>query len=500
MGNEAPASTDDGLRIGDVVHQTGLSKELVHHYLRLGLLPRAAVRGRYTQVHVDLAAHVRALREEHNLPLEDIRRIFEAFDFDPERLRAVSCSVSLLQRAVAFGRDGEVFPAELLPAEELAARADRPVSDLEELVAARVITPLVDGPPALFSSYDVDTLRLCDAGTSNGIPLSSFRTIASFVRIGVELERWQLFAPLSGDGSRKRVLADIFARREISTNFVVAVLQAAAHSTYMRLSEPLQPPEDHLDDLLYRPSAAFVQRHGLDHLIEQARADLAEQTEHPGPWLALAELQLHAGRPREAAFLLEESRTRWPDAPGLRHALGRALLLQGEVDRGIDELRQSSSPVARLLADVAAYRSAESGQHPTPTAAEVLGRTRDALAQARTGGRVERLQVAMLAGWLLGVLPPALGCSAEGRALLMGAWLELEDGALADFPLPGLAARLRINTSWLLLRQRADRPQPPVSDPAAPDRDTLIARICSLDPGCSFAEAAFLGDANRRST
>ncbi len=500
MTNEGSAAATDSLRIGDVVQQTGLSKELVHHYLRLGLLPRGPVRGRYSQQHVALAAHVKSLREEHNLPLEDIRRIFEAFDFDPERLRAVSCSVSLLQRAVAFGREGEVFPAELLTGEELATRAGRPVSDVDELVDARVITPLVDGPPALFSSYDVDTLRLCDAGTSNGIPLSSFRTIASFVRIGVELERWQLFAPLSGDGTHRRVLADIFARREISTNFVVSVLQAAAHSTYLRLSEPLRPPKDHLADVLYAPSAAFVRRHGLDRRIEQARADLAEQTEHPGPWLALAELQLHAGRPREAAFLLEESRTRWPDAPGLRHALGRALLLQGEVERGIEELRGSSSPVARLLADVAAYRTDEQAQPSAPTAAEILGRTQDALAQARTGGKVERLQVAMLAGWLLCVLPPSLGCSSQGHSLLLGAWRELEDGALADFPLPGLAARLRINTSWLLLRQLALRSRQAVWDPDAPDRDALVARICSLDPGCSFAEAAFLGDDERSAT
>jgi hypothetical protein len=167
----------------------------------------------------------------------------------------------------------------------------------------------------------------------------------------------------------------------------------------------------------------------------------------------------------------------------------------------VRELRQSSSPVARLLADVAAYRSGdELAGHRAPTAAEVLRRTRQALAQARTGGRVERLQVAMFAGWLLCVVPPELGCRKEGRALLLGAWKELEDGALTDFPLPGLAARLRINTSWLLLRQCTDRPQPPVSDPTAPDRETLTARICALDPSCSFAEAAFEGRSDRRQT
>lgn len=484
----------EALRIGDVIQRTGLSKELVHHYLRLGLLPRAEERGRYSQQQVDLLSQVRLLREEHNLPLEDIRRIFEAFEFDPDRLQAVSCSISLLQRTVAFGRDGEVFPTELLTAQELATRAEVLEATVRQLVDERVITPLVEEPQPLFSSYDVDTLRLCEAGTSNGIPLSSFRTMASFVRIGVELERWQLFAPLSGSGSRKRVLADLFARREISTNFVVAVMQAAAHATFTRVAEPLRPPEDHLDDLLYRPSAAFARRHGLDRRIEQARADLAEQTEQSGAWLQLAELQLHAGRPREATFLLEEARRRWADAPGLQLALGRAMLLQGELAAGVAELARSASPVASLLADVALYRTPTGDGHPAaPAAPDVLARTREALTAVRGCSTVERIEAAMLAGWLLGVLPPALGCRQEGRGLLLGAWRELEGGALADAGPPGLADRLRINTSWLLLRQRSIGDRELVTDSEAPDRDALVARICSLDPTCSFAEAAFLG-------
>jgi len=493
VSQTAPTETNEALRIGDVVQRTGLSKELVHHYLRLGLLPRTEERGRYSLRQVELLSQVRILREEHNLPLEDIRQLFDAFDFDPSRLQAVTRSISLLQRAVAFGRDGEVFPAQLLSADELADRAGVAGATVTQLVQARVITPLVEDKQPLFSPYDVATVRLCEAGASNGIPVSSFRTIASFVRIGVELERWELFAPLSGSGSRRRVLADLFARREISTNFVVSVLQSAAHATFARLTEPLRLPRARLDDLLYRPSDVFARRHDLHRSIEQARADLTERAEQPEAWLELAELQLHAGQPREATFLLEEAHERWPDAPGLQAALGRALLLQGEPRRGVDELRASGAPVATLLADLAAYRADDDDDDrpAAPAAAEVLARAEAALADARTGSAAERIEAAMLAGWLLGALPPAQGCQRRGRALLVGAWRELRDGALADAPVAGLADRLSINTAWLLLRQRSPEPTP-LSDAREPGRDDLVARICRLDPACSFAEAAFL--------
>ena len=272
------------LKILDVVAQSGVSKELVHHYRRLGLLPEGGSRGRYSQRQADLLVHVRVLREEHQLPLEDIRRIFEAFDFDPARLEAVTCSVSLLQRAVAFGRDGEVFPEELLTVEALAVRAGVSVPDAERLVEQGVVLPVVEDSETRFSPYDVDTLRLCAAGRRNGVPLSSFRTIASFVRIGVELERRQLFAPLGEGGPGRRELADVFARRELSTNFVISVLHSAAHSAYLRLSGPLRPPEAALVELLYRPSDLFVRRHGLERRIERARADLADQTELGPAW------------------------------------------------------------------------------------------------------------------------------------------------------------------------------------------------------------------------
>ena len=73
-------------RISDLVERTGLSKELIHHYLRLGLLPKPAERGQYTTEHARLLQLVKRLREDFHLPLEVIRQLFDVFEFDAVRM------------------------------------------------------------------------------------------------------------------------------------------------------------------------------------------------------------------------------------------------------------------------------------------------------------------------------------------------------------------------------------------------------------------------------
>ena len=67
------AIQEEPRRISAVVRHTGISKELVHHYIRQGLLPKSESRARYSEQQVRLLQQVRTLREDHNLPLELIR-------------------------------------------------------------------------------------------------------------------------------------------------------------------------------------------------------------------------------------------------------------------------------------------------------------------------------------------------------------------------------------------------------------------------------------------
>ena len=67
--------------IREVAADTGLSRELIHHYLRQGLLPRSRGRAKYSEQQVRLLQLIKKLREDHRLPLEVIRSVFQFFDF-----------------------------------------------------------------------------------------------------------------------------------------------------------------------------------------------------------------------------------------------------------------------------------------------------------------------------------------------------------------------------------------------------------------------------------
>ena len=61
------------MRISEVSERTGISRELIHHYLRQGLLPKPETRAQYSEEQVRLLQQIKVLREQHHLPLEIIR-------------------------------------------------------------------------------------------------------------------------------------------------------------------------------------------------------------------------------------------------------------------------------------------------------------------------------------------------------------------------------------------------------------------------------------------
>ncbi len=68
-------------RMRDLISQTGLSRETIHHYLSEGLLPPAIKTGRntalYTELHLERLRRIQDLRDRHFLPLKAIRAVLE---------------------------------------------------------------------------------------------------------------------------------------------------------------------------------------------------------------------------------------------------------------------------------------------------------------------------------------------------------------------------------------------------------------------------------------
>jgi DNA-binding transcriptional MerR regulator len=70
-----------GLRMRDIVRETGLPRETIHFYLAEGLLPPPTKTGRntalYTWEHVRRAQLIKSMQDKHFLPLRAIRALLE---------------------------------------------------------------------------------------------------------------------------------------------------------------------------------------------------------------------------------------------------------------------------------------------------------------------------------------------------------------------------------------------------------------------------------------
>jgi DNA-binding transcriptional MerR regulator len=488
-------NTESDHKISQVVESTGVSKELIHHYLRQGLLPPSSSRARYSDQQVRLLHLIRRLREEHHLPLEVIRRLFELFEFDPARLEPLVLVESLGQRITRYAHEGEVLPSRTLSAAEVAAAAGVTEERLADYVQLRLITPLGEenGTQRRYSLFDANIVALCERGLELGIPFDSFRTMASYVRVGFQLEHVEVLrSGWSAEEDLQRGLGQLFVRREIAGNFVQNVLQALIQRTLHRSLEEPEAPRASLDGIVYRPSQVFVQRHRVQERIDRLQQHLGrEGRDGAGAWLQVAELLIHAGRYREASFFLEQGLERWPDNAELGVLYGIALVLLGHTDRGAAQLEQAAAdervaPLSQVYLALALFTRPEAGG--THETARIYKLVEAALAGADAG-----VAVRTLGGWLLTALPPAFRDQDRGRQLLAGALSELDRGAAGGAPrIPGLRERQVINAAYLLHECLGRMETDLVAELPGVSAEDLRARICRLDPGCAFAQQVFL--------
>ena len=490
-----------GSKIGEVVEQTGVSRELIHHYLRLGLLPPSTTRARYDEHQVKLLLLIKQLRDQHNLPLELMRSVFTYFDFDTDKLEPLVLADPLSHRLTRLvqGNQQEDWFCQPLSAERLLQITGVGQTQLDRYVELGVVTPGADGD---FSSFDSNVISLCQCGIAEGLPLESFRTIASYVRLGFQLEHDDLFSMhWEGQVDVQSLMSRLFLRREIVASFVHNVLQALVQTHLRQLLQEgaAGPRRAALDAVIYRPSPNFVQRHKLLELIEQRRHELSNGGDTLQAWQRLAELNLHAGQSREAAFVLEQALRRWPGDPQLGQLHGLALALSGETQKGRERLEQvvqdSKEASARARVYLALVLFCRAPDEPPP-AVELLTRIHELVTGALEADSAEPaadLEVPVLAGWMLCALPGAFADAARGRDLLVAAHDVLVRPSGDDEDqggLPGIRLRRLINVAYLLWDavQRAGVAQ---GRQAAGAR-MLQATICSLDPGCSFASRVYM--------
>lgn len=498
VGLRTMAESEKYWKIAQIVERTEVSKELIHHYLRQGILPQPSSRARYDERHVRLLLLIKKLRDEHTLPLEVIRGFFELFEFEPDKIEPLLLTESLSQRLTRLAEARDLGLSSTLSLDEVADRVDVSVEELTEYLELKLIKPLSNGEQPQFTAYDANVVSLFRSGRSLGMSAESFRTIASYVRIAFELEHSEFFD--LGDltvSPREEGLRALFLRREIVSGFVQNVYQSLVQGYLRESFERPAVRKTGIDAIVYRPSPQFVERHGLEERIERLSEKVGRDPERSSQWLTTAQLYLHAGRYREAVFFLEQGLERWPRNGELRMLYGIALILSGENERGRRELERrleegEDSSLCQVYLALALFEQAMSAteKDKTVTWARVGALTARALSSVGQGPN--RAAIESFAGWILTALPRAFGDWERGCELLEKTLEALERGTRSTRRATGLEERDMINAAYLLfdalIRGDVDEAR----------LEPLRSIICRLDPASVFARDVYLEQGESR--
>lgn len=488
--------TDGQLRLREVVAATGVSKELLHHYLREGLLPQPHRPGRYDLRTVGLVRLIRALREQHGLGLALIGRLFARFGHDPERLEALVSGDSLADRAARL-TEGALFPDDACSQAELQLRVGLDAGVVETLCEAGLITPVTVQGQARFGRFDVATAAVCARGMRAGLPLAAFGALARHLRMALALEGGALWASATADpGAPLPTLEALFLRRELALAVLGNVLNAALQSGLRQAMESAGRAPEGLDGLYYRPSPAFAARFGLQPLAAQAIEGTSERSAGPEAWHHAGRVLLHAGRHQEAAFFLTRGLERWPHDGRLLGLRARAAVLLGEPASDTSGVAPHlHGPLEIALGAVHRWRRARLDRQPDALAAAASACAQDvarALSPGQYAPTPDRLLATLLCGWLQTDLPGDPMWASRGLETLANGFREAsmlpEDGQL----LPGERERLRLQSAFLLhealTRTTGGQSWAHSSLPAP---GWLADEIFRLDPGSAFAEAIY---------
>jgi DNA-binding transcriptional MerR regulator len=484
------AHADTAFKISTLAQLSGVSKELIHHYLREGLLPRPKDRARYENLHLRLLRLIKRLREERFLPLPVIREIVSLNQFDPDQIELV-----LLSGADPTG-PGNSLPDDIaMSPDELRERAGLTNETLESYVELGLLRPSGSERDPHFHRHDLNLVSLLQRATQLGIPLDSFRTIRSYVEVAFELEQDLFLPPKLARRDLGDLAREFAVRKEVVTGFVVNVLAGLVNGLlYGFLDEAVRHARS-VDESIYEPSEAFLRKHGLEQKLEQLRRDVGRRPDDIGLVRSLTRLFVVCGRYREAIFVADQARPRVPPDGELARLLGRALLLHGEMPRGIDVLEaiEDPDPVAlAYLASAMFSKLAEAGNVEATLrgAQQVVQLVFEAVDASQRLPAVDRLEVHLVAGWILTSLSGARHLQSRGVEILEKAFEDCHPCAepLVEPDFQRLRGRL---TSAYLLHQCATtwRLDPPETEAR---REALRTEVFRIDPACEMARRLFL--------
>ncbi|MCC6525997.1 MAG: MerR family transcriptional regulator [Polyangiaceae bacterium] len=484
MRRGASGGERGALKMSELVARSGVSRELVHHYLREGLLPPPRGRARYDEVHLRLLGLVKRLRDERFLPLEVIRELVVYLDHDPERLEIVLLSGAGLV-AAAQQRARQPNGAARLSERELEAASGASRELVQRCVAAGLVAPEADG----FGRAEASVVALVRHGVALGIPLDSFRTIRRYVEMAFALERVLFMPRVEPTVDLVRLGRDVAVRKELANAFVASVLGSLVERELAGELGPTAAASRSFAAAAYRPSDAFLQKHGVKAALEALEVRLHARPRDRALVARRLELLALAGRDHELVFALEQPRA--PLSAARLH--GYALVLVGETERAVEVLaplaaeRRADALVLASLAVAELGRASAPVEAALPAVGRAVAHAEAALAAARGARSPEADEARLFAGYVLASAPASAARGARGVAALVDVYARAGQASEVRGLARAARLRLRIASACVLHRVLARAELHRSARAAAPPRAELCTEVLRLDPASEAA-------------
>jgi DNA-binding transcriptional MerR regulator len=476
-----------------LVAASGVHRQTVHFYLREGLLPPPVAgagtrQARYSGTHLGLLELLRELRDKHGLSLEAIRRQFERAGFQPEAVR------QQLRSGVTRARQLETEP-DLVAAEDLAAEAGVDDSLLELLDRAGALAPDPDDAAGRYPRSAALALRAAAELLAMGMSREALARLGRGAGALAAVECAVLADSELAVAGAEAAASRAERRHAAAGELVTAVRRTAVERTLRRLmagSHALGL----FEQVIYRPSALFMKRHGLDRVLARAEATAVEEGANPHDVLRFGRLLMGVGRYREAELWLARCARALPEVAEAHAYLGLARAISGPTRAGVRACERAvalapRSPRAHVFLaaalGVAAVAAAglEEGPDTLGRAVRVAARSRELAEQDVR----ERMEVLLARGRMLTFMPstaPEVLGQSQGVSDLTEVLARTEPGAGLDAgdDYPGSVALYRVHALFYLgvhALRAADHAQ----------ATRLLGECITLDPASRFAEQAY---------
>jgi len=474
-------------RISELVASSGVSRDMIKYYLRADLLPPAekprANLSLYTENHLKLIELIRKFQEQTKLPLQDIADVFRAASYD-----ANAIEIELLSARYSVSDSDNIIPLKTHPGNTL--RLDLPAEFLQQLANTSLLQH------AEQPAQDEDQLAgLLWAAHNAGVPLTFFESAREKLAELADLEVKTLIAIKRPDLSYNDMVDNVTDVNRIINRWMVTEKSRQIRSQFQRVIDNSERAISTLLDTVYRPSAIFRQRHGLDQMLSNLTAELDTSPPLLEHAHALCFACLLLGEYEQTIAIAQAALAVAPDEPIATAFVALAHGLQNNVDLAFEygsqlEDCQARHPVilqARMLS-LLLKASKLSGVADT---AELMKSAGEIFLELLQGPSVEEPEAILTLARANVAFPDFANSRPQAINALQALLQRLEQNTveLAELPVAGLQESLltvyRIYALYylgVLLAMNDDQ------DKAA----HFFEQVIQLDPASNFGKNAYL--------